>query len=156
RQSHAARRVRLRHAPRHEPVPHGFRVHVVRRCAVQERQSETLTPLMAISNRRYIDYNPKDFFYAMLRDPQPPMITSCGAPVLLTIDEGVQPMPKWLPAIWHAQVNAKGESVGLTMFEANRVRWTLRAGSDEKAKGVAAELSGEDAKRAIAAIGFGA
>jgi hypothetical protein len=120
-------------------------------------KSETLTPLMAISNRRYIDYNPKDFFYAMLRDPSPPLFSSGGQPVAWQIDEGVQPQPKWLPAVWHAQVTAKSDSVGLTMFEPNRVRWTIRAGSAEKTeKGIAQEISGDDAKRAIAAIGFGA
>lgn len=119
-------------------------------------KSETLTPLMAISNRRYIDYNPKDFFFAMLRDPNPPMIIG-SSPTAWQIDEGVQPPPKWLPAIWHAQLQAKGESVGLTMFENGRVRFALRAGSQEKVeKGIAKEVEGDDAKRVIAAIGFGA
>jgi hypothetical protein len=119
-------------------------------------KSETLTPLMAISNRRYIDYNPKDFFYAMLRDPNPPMITG-ASPTAWQIDEGVQPPPKWLPGIWHAQLNVKGESVGLTMFEPGRVRFVLRAGTQEKVdKGIAREVEGDDAKRVIAAIGFGA
>ncbi len=119
-------------------------------------KSETLTPLMAISNRRYIDYNPKDFFFAMLRDPNPPMITG-PSPTAWQIDEGVQPPPKWLPAIWHAQLQAKGESVGLTMFEHGRVRFVLRAGSAEKVdKTIPREVEGDDGKRVIAAIGFGA
>ncbi len=119
-------------------------------------RSETLTPLMAIGNRRYIDYNPKDFFYVMLRDPTPPMITAGGAPTAWQIDEGVQPPPKWMPAIWHTQVTSKGESVGLTMFEANRVRWALRGGAQEKLeKAIAKEVEGDDAKRVIAAVGFG-
>lgn len=119
-------------------------------------RSETLTPLMAISNRRYIDYNPKDFFFAMLRDPNPPMIAG-ASPTAWQIDEGVQPPPKWLPGIWHAQVSAKGESVGLTMFEPGRVRFVLRAGSAEKVdKTIPREVEGDDGKRVIAAIGFGA
>ncbi len=119
-------------------------------------RSETLTPLMAIGNRRYIDYNPKDFFYVMLRDPTPPMLTASGSPTPWQVDEGVQPPPKWMPAIWHAQVTTKGESVGLTMFEPNRVRWALRGGSQEKLeKSIAKEVEGEDAKRVIAAVGFG-
>lgn len=124
---------------------------------LQNGKSETLTPLMAISNRRYIDYNPKDFFYAMLRDPAPPMLTVGGAPVAWQADDGVQPPPKWLPALWHAQVTEKGTSVGLTMIEPGRVRFVLRAGSAEKAeKGVPVVIEGDDAKRAIAAFGFGA
>ena len=118
-------------------------------------RSETLTPLMAIGNRRYIDYNPKDFFFAMLRDPNPPMITG-ASPTAWQLDDGVQPPPKWLPAIWHAQLQSKGDSVGLTMFEPNRVRWSLRAGPQEKVdKGIPREVDGEDAKRVIAAVGFG-
>jgi len=119
-------------------------------------RSETLTPLMAIGNRRYIDYSPKDFFYVMLRDPMPPMITANGSPTAWQIDEGVQPPPKWMPGIWHAQLTSKGESVGLTMFEANRVRWALRGGAQEKLeKGIAKEVEGDDSKRVIAAVGFG-
>lgn len=118
-------------------------------------KSEILTPLMSISNRRYIDYNPKDFFYVMMREPAPPMIVG-ASPTAWQIDDGVQPPPKWLPAIWHAQVQAKGDSVGLTMFEPNRVRWALRAGTQEKAdKSIPREVDGEDAKRVIAAVGFG-
>jgi len=120
-------------------------------------KSETLTPLMAIGNRRYIDYNPKDFFYVMLRDPTPPMLTIGGAPTPWQVDDGVQPAPKWMPGIWHAQVTSKGESIGLTMFEPKRVRWALRAGSQEKIdKTIPREVEGDDAKRVIAAVGFGA
>ena len=123
----------------------------------QSGKSETLTPLMAISNRRYIDYNPKDFFYAMLRDPNPPALVVGGASIAWQVDEGVQPAPKWMPGIWHAQLSEKGASVGLTMFEPKRVRWALRAGSQEKVdKGIPRELEGDDAKRVVAAVGFGA
>jgi len=119
-------------------------------------RSETLTPLMAIGNRRYIDYNPKDFFYVMLRDPTPPMITANGSPTAWQVDDGVQPPPKWMPALFRAQVQSKGESVGLMMVEQNRVRWALRGGSQEKLeKGIAKEVEGEDAKRVIASVGFG-
>jgi hypothetical protein len=122
-------------------------------------KSETLTPLMAIGNRRYIDYNPKDFFYAMLRDPRP---QTFGTSTLAWIaDEGVQPPPAWMPAVWHAQASTKaadGAPVSLTLFEAGRVRWALRAGTVEKldrANDVAREMSGDDAKKVIAAIGLG-
>ncbi len=124
----------------------------------QNGKSEVLTPLMAIGNRRYIDYNPKDFFYVMLHEPTPPMITAASGPVAWAIDDGVQPPPTWIPAIWRAQVAAKsGESVGLTMFQPGRVRFTARAGSQEKVdKSIAHEIEGDDAKRVIAAVGLGA
>ncbi|MBI2392693.1 MAG: hypothetical protein HYV09_24115 [Deltaproteobacteria bacterium] len=118
----------------------------------QTGKSETLTPLMAIGNRRYIDYNPKDFFFVMLRDPKPPS----SAAIAWQADEGVQPPPKWMSGVWRAQATIKGETVSLTSFEPRRVRWALRAGTQEKAdKGIAREVDGDDAKRVIAAIGFG-
>ena len=116
--------------------------------------SETLTPLMAISNRRYIDYNPKDFFYVMLRDTAAVTAGGGAGAVDWVPDLGVQPPPLWLPAIWRGAESG----VSLTAFDAGRVRFAVRAGVDEKLEGAATiprEISGEDAARAIAAIGLG-
>ncbi len=116
--------------------------------------SETLTPLMAIGPRRYIDYNPKDFFFALLRDPTPPVLTTASGPVALVADEGVQPPPKWLPGIFKGQLTGKSEPISISVFDPGRVRWVVRAGTSEKLT-APHELAGDDAKRAIAAIGFG-
>lgn len=120
----------------------------------QRGKSETLTPLMAISNRRYIDYNPKDFFFAMLRDVGPAAAGGANGGLTWSADDGIQPPPKWLPGIQRA---ASG-GVTLTSFEAGRVRWTVRAGIDEQKGGAprdAREIDGDDAKRVITAIGLG-
>ena len=129
--------------------------------------SEVLTSSMAIANRRYIDYNPKDFFYATIRDPSPDL--AGDAPLGWIADAGVQPPPTWLPAIWHTVVGGtpgKPGGVSLALFEPGRTRWTLRAGQDEVAPSaegkpgklasdVPREMNGDDATRVIAAIGFG-
>jgi hypothetical protein len=113
----------------------------------QNGKSETLTPLMAIGPRRYIDYNPKDFFFVTLREPAPKTGTIAWQP-----DEGVHPPPKWLPGIFRAQA----ESVALLAFDPGRVRWTVRAGSGEKLdRALAREIDGDDGKRVVAAIGLG-
>jgi hypothetical protein len=119
--------------------------------------SETLTPLMAIGPRRYIDYNPKDFFYALLRDPAVP--PSAGG-VAWAADGGVQPPPTWLPALWSGEksdATVDGGKVTLLRIDPTRVRWELRAGSTEKREisGLPREMTGDDAKRVIAAIGIG-
>jgi hypothetical protein len=112
-------------------------------------KSEVLTGLMAVSNRRYIDYAPKDFFYALMRDPMPDF--GGGA---LHLDPGLQPQPTWLPAIFTG--DARPDGVIVTTFEPGRLRFRLRAGADEKATtDVAREITGDDAKRVIAAIGLG-
>jgi len=115
--------------------------------------SETLTNLMAIGNRRYIDYNPKDFFFATLRDPSRPMLTTAGgSPIMWVPDGGIQPQPTWVPSIWRAK---EGE-VSLTMIEPSRVRFLVRAGTDEHIKDKSVhDVSGDDAKRVIGAIGLG-
>jgi hypothetical protein len=130
------------------PFHTGFVFMSFEDAAYQRGKSETLTPLMAIANRRYIDYNPKDFFFATLRDVAPP---SSGG-TTWSADDGIQPPPKWIPGIQRASVNG----VAVTSFEPGRVRWTVRAGLDE-AKGTAAprEIDGDDAKRVITAIGVG-
>ena len=112
-------------------------------------KSEVLTGLMAVSNRRYIDYAPKDFFYALMRDPMPDF--GSGA---LHLDPGLQPQPTWLPAIFTSDPRSDG--VIVTTFEPGRLRFRVRAGADEKvAPEVPREIVGDDAKRVIAAIGLG-
>ena len=81
----------------------------------QQGQSVTLTPLMAIGNRRYIDYNPKDFFFATLRDPKSPL----EGPFEWQPDAVIQPAPAWFPGIFHATSNG----VEVIAIEPHRVRW---------------------------------
>ncbi len=112
-------------------------------------KSEVLTPLMAVSNRRYIDYAPKDFFFALMRDPNPTFTTDGWAP-----DAGLQPQPTWLPAIFAGP--ARSDGITLTSFEPGRVRFRVRAGTEEKVEaGAPREIIGDDVKRVIAAVGLG-
>lgn len=132
------------------PMHTGFVFMSFEDAAFKNGKSETLSADMAISNRRYIDYNPKDFFYVMLRDPEPRFVGSAQ----WQPDAGVQPQPTWIPAIWQA---TRGDVV-LTSFEPGRVRFVLRAGTDDEIADatIPREITGEDAKHAIASIGLGA
>ena len=114
-------------------------------------KSELLTPLMGIAPDRYIEYAPKDFFYMMLHEPRPdvPGFT-------WTHDEGTQPAPAWMPAIFSA--DAPG-GVSVTTMDRDRVSFRIRAGKAEPdaktGQSGDAELSSDDAHRVLFALGAG-
>jgi hypothetical protein len=62
-------------------------------------KAQLLTKQMEIAPDRYIEYAPKDFFYMLMRTPEPPP----AAGIAWSPDEGTQPAPRWLPALWRAR-----------------------------------------------------
>jgi len=118
-------------------------------------RSELLTPLMTVSPDRYIEYAPKDFFYVLARDRTPSPVDA--AP--FHADPGTQPPPAWSPAIWASAVETKEGPVELTLIEAGRARFRIRAGMKEPDAKTGAsplrELEGEDSHRVVLALGLG-
>jgi hypothetical protein len=113
-------------------------------------KSELLTPLMGISPDRYIEYAPKDFFYMMLHDPRPEV-----AGFEWSRDDGAQPTPAWMPAIFRADHGG----VIVTTMDRDRVSFRIRAGKAEPDAKTGqtgdAELSADDAHRVLFALGAG-
>ena len=107
-------------------------------------KSELLTTKMEISTDRYITYAPKDFFFVMMHDPQPPSIEG----VSWEADPGVQPAPAWMPGLWHGKGDAD-----LLEIEPGRASFRVRAGKDENGPH---ELADDDAHRVLFALGMGA
>jgi hypothetical protein len=117
-------------------------------------RSQLLTTAMSIPTDRYIQYAPKDFFYVMVHDPTPPALdqaSSSWAP-----DGGIQPPPHWMPGLWSAHVSGAQGGVDLVDIEVSRATWRVRAGATESpAATPLRELTGEDAKRVLLAVGLG-
>jgi len=113
-------------------------------------KSELLTPLMGIAPDRYIEYAPKDFFYMMLHDPRPDV-----QGFEWTHDDGAQPTPAWMPAIFRAD----DHGVIVTTMDRDRVSFRIRAGKAEPDAKTGqtgdAELSADDAHRVLFALGAG-
>jgi hypothetical protein len=125
-------------------------------------KTEVLTLPMGGINKRFVEPNAKDFFYAMLHDPTHPTATR-SAPLSGRIawqpDAGAQPPPAWLPAVFHGRAG----DVEAWLFERDRVGFALRLGEDERAISSDADaraawstLQGDAAHRAIASVGLGA
>jgi len=118
-------------------------------------RSELLTPLMTVSPDRYIEYAPKDFFYVTTHDPVPPPLD--GA--VFHPDPGAQPSPVWDPAIWSTRLDPRDGPVDVTLIEAGRVRFRIRAGAKEPDAKTGAtplrELTDEDAHRVVLAMALG-
>ena len=110
---------------------------------------------MKVSPDRYARWSAKDFFYVMVRDPRPEI----GDEIDWEADEGTQPQPGWLPGVFHGTTRAGSREVGLLAFEPHRVDFRVRAGKNDPSPLGASpkklELSGDDTKRVIAAIGLG-
>lgn len=108
-----------------------------------------------IDPRKYLSGSDRDFFYVMLRDTSPAPVNG----VTWSPSPGAQPAPAWMPAVFEARRNLGELEVRLTSFEAGRVRWVLRAGTEEpgtvggQPKKVALEADLE--KSALAAVGLG-
>jgi hypothetical protein len=118
-------------------------------------RSELLTPLMTVSPDRYIEYAPKDFFYVLTHDGTPPAVGGSR----FHVDPGAQPPPAWAPAIWSTTMDGKDGPVDLSLIEAGRARFRIRAGTAEPDAKTGAsplrELDGEDAHRVVLALGLG-
>lgn len=115
-------------------------------------KAELLSNQMEIGTDRYIQYAPKDFFYVMLRRPEPPVLTTGGA--AWAPATGVQPAPTWFPALWETQTKS---GLKLLAWEAGRGTFRLRAGTAEPGKQAPeiAELTAEDAAKVLLAAPLG-
>ena len=125
------------------PYHTGFLFTDVRDLKNKGYKSELLTTKMEISTDRYIAYAPKDFFFVMTHEPQPPSLEG----VTWEADPGVQPAPAWMPGLWHG----RGESE-LLEIEPGRATFRVRAGKDESGP---RELGEDDAHRVLMAVGVG-
>jgi hypothetical protein len=110
---------------------------------------------MTISPDKYVRWSAKDFFYLMLRDSAP----TGPAGVTWQVDSGDQPPPAWFPGIHTGKLALGGLQITLLSFAANRFEWRVRAGSREPAlldaPPMKLELTTQEARRALAAVGLG-
>jgi len=136
------------------PYHTGFLFTAIDDLASKKYKSQLLTPAMSIPTDRYIQYAPKDFFYVMVHDPTPPSIDG-GAP--FTVDGGLQPPPHWMPGLWSGRVDVSHGSVELLDIETGRATFRVRAGTkDARAAAPLRDLTGDDARRTLLALGLGA
>jgi hypothetical protein len=116
-------------------------------------KSQLLTSEMSIPADRYVLYAPKDFFYVMVHDPRPPAL-SAATP--WSADGGTQPPPHWLPGLWAARLDDAAGGIEVLDIEPGRATWRIRAGaSDSPAATPLRELTGDEANRALLAVGTG-
>jgi hypothetical protein len=112
-------------------------------------------PKMTIVPDKYVRWSAKDFFYVMLRDDMP----AGPAGVTWQVDSGDQPPPTWFPGIHMGKLTLGGLEITLLSFAANRFQWRVRAGSREPAlldaPPMKLELTSQEARRALAAVGLG-
>ena len=116
---------------------------------------EKASSAMTIPVDRYVRTSPQDFFYVLLRDSTPPPAEGLSwAP-----DEGTQPPPEVVPAIFAGTLELGDLEVRVVSFAARRFRWVLRAGDREPQPAGAAplrrQLDAGSVARALAAIGMG-
>lgn len=117
--------------------------------------AELVRPEMTINPRKFFTGSESDFFYVLLRRPSPDK--PAGAE--WKVSEGVQPEPAWVPGIFETRRSLGELDVRIMSFEAGRVAWVLRAGSEEpgapgsRAKKIA--LSPELEQRVVATVGLG-
>jgi hypothetical protein len=113
---------------------------------------------MSINPSRYFLGSDKDFFYVMLRRPGP-FVRDAEASAEWSVSPGTQPPPTWLPGVYESTKPLGELSLRVLSFEAGRVDWVVRAGTEEpgapgarpKKIGLEAELEG----RVVSAIGLG-
>lgn len=115
-------------------------------------------PKMKMRPDKFLRYSPKDFFYLMLRQPQPTLVARDNT-IDLRPDGGAQPAPDWLPGIFTGNLKVGTQAVELTTFEPGRFSFRLIAGTleptDLGAPLMKIALSGRDTRRVLAAIGLG-
>jgi hypothetical protein len=106
--------------------PHhtGFMYTNINEFKGKQYKSELLTKEMEIDTDRYLLYAPKDFFFMMLHDPKPTVLSE---DVGWEPDPGVQPAPSWMAGLWHG----KSGSVELLDIEPGRASFRARAGTKE-------------------------
>lgn len=124
-------------------------------------KTEVLALPMGGINKRFIEPNAKDFFYAMLHDTSRPAAlrtAPLGGTVAWAADEGAQPPPAWMPAIWRGHVG----DVELRLLERERVGFALRLGEAERTTNASPEaragwltLQGDPAHHALASVELG-
>lgn len=113
------------------------------------------SPAMTIDPRKFLTGSEGDIFYVRTRQPSPQRPR--GA--LWKVSEGTQPEPPGIPSIFETKKNLGELDVRITSFEAGRVGWVLRAGTDEpsmpgarpKKVGVGPDLE----KSVVATVGLG-
>jgi Phosphodiester glycosidase len=132
------------------PYHTGFLFTAIDDLPAKKYKSQLLTSGMSIPVDRYIQYAPKDFFYVMVHDPSPPAVAGWGA---WEPDGGTQPPPRWIPGLWHTRTE---QGIDVYDVEPDRVTWRIRAGTQESpASNPLRELAGDEAKRALLAVGAG-
>jgi hypothetical protein len=135
------------------PYHTGFIFTAIDDLAARKYRSQLLAPSMSIPADRYIQYAPKDFFYVLARDVTPPAVDG-AAP--WESDGGTQPPPAWMPGVWKTRVDGAEGPVDLVDVEAQRAAWIVRAGASESpAASPLRELTGDDSKRVLLAVGAG-
>lgn len=133
------------------PYHTGFLFAAIDDLPAKKYRSQLLTSAMSIPTDRYIQYAPKDFFYAMVHDPRPPAVAGAAS---WEPDGGVQPPPHWIPGLWTARLD--GGAIEMLDVEPGRASWRVRAGSREApASNPLRELVGHEAKRVLFAVGAG-
>ena len=136
------------------PYHTGFLFTAIDDLAGKKYKSQLLTPAMSIPLDRYIQYAPKDFFYVMVHDWEPPQVQSRD-PLRWIPSAGTQPPPRWMPGIWSVRMEGSA-AVELVDVEAGRTTWRLRAGTeDAPAAAPLRELLGDQGSRALLAAGMG-
>lgn len=114
----------------------------VRSTAPRDYEAEILTPDMEVLADRFMLWSPKDFFYLTLRDQDPPDVEG----MKFQPDDGLQPGPAWMPAMWSAKVKGEGgTTVQLQAAEPSRAAVWIGGGTRDG-------LEAEQAKHVLAAI----
>ncbi|MDP9002603.1 MAG: hypothetical protein M3O46_21145, partial [Myxococcota bacterium] len=133
------------------PYHTGFLFAEIDDLPAKKYRSQLLTSAMSIPADRYIQYAPKDFFYAMVHDPRPPAVAGATS---WEPDGGLQPPPHWIPGLWSAHLD--GGAIEVLDVEPGRASWRVRAGSREApASSPLRELVGDEAGRVLFAVGAG-
>jgi hypothetical protein len=153
RESVADGGVRVRTAPRHEPVPHRLYLHRDRRSTGEKIQ---------VAASHAFDVDPDRSLHSVFAErlllcdharPDAAHGARCGA---VGRDGGTQPPPGWLPALWHSRLEVPEGSLDLVDIEPGRAAWRLRAGAKEAVlASPLREITGDDAQSVLLSVGMG-
>ncbi|MBI5532288.1 MAG: hypothetical protein HY898_06220 [Deltaproteobacteria bacterium] len=127
----------------------------IRDAGRKDWDAKILTPEMETLPERYILWSPKDFFYLMLRNFDPPAIDG----VDMDPDDGTQPPPAWAPAFFHSTISEGGVPVKVMGIAPGRARFRVRAGAaapdSEPSDDLPSTLDAQEARQVLAAVGLG-